>query len=499
MRLFTLIALALFGFAQFNMAQDAVQTPKLNAMSNVIGITAEGGATLGLTDYTTNKINYTGKASLEYYFPSTGSGNFGLRAFGQTGFISGKVPPPLSGNPTNELSSKIDLYGGGAFFVLSLGDAVYPWVGVGVSNLMFYPKDGNGNKLPNYQAANYHTYMLAYNGDIGVKVMLAQKISFNAAGGILVASKDYLDDIKSGPHNDLALSLTAGLSYYFGRDKDSDGDGVPDSKDACPNTPAGVKVDEFGCPLDSDGDGVPDYLDKCPDTPTGVKVDANGCPLDSDGDGVPDYLDKCSNTPAGVKVDASGCPLDSDGDGVPDFLDKCPNTPAGVKVDANGCPLDSDGDGVPDYLDKCPNTPAGVQVDSEGCPIKKETIIIQLPGEIKSVVLNGDANFEFNKSKLLPNAYTVLDSLVSTMKAHSDYRWEVDGYTDAVGSVKANIKLSKQRAQSVVDYLVSKGIESNKLKIVGYGKDNPIATNKTLEGRSMNRRVEIKILTNENK
>ncbi len=60
-------------------------------------------------------------------------------------------------------------------------------------------------------------------------------------------------------------------------------------------------------PLDSDGDGVTDDLDRCPDTPPGVKVDAQGCPLDSDGDGVADYLDKCPNTPMGATVDARGC------------------------------------------------------------------------------------------------------------------------------------------------------------------------------------------------
>jgi OOP family OmpA-OmpF porin len=63
---------------------------------------------------------------------------------------------------------------------------------------------------------------------------------------------------------------------------DSDGDGVPDDLDKCPNTPAGVKVDKDGCPIDSDKDGVADYLDKCPDTPSGVKVDANGCPFPTD-------------------------------------------------------------------------------------------------------------------------------------------------------------------------------------------------------------------------
>jgi len=113
-------------------------------------------------------------------------------------------------------------------------------------------------------------------------------------------------------------------------------------------------------------------------------------------------------------------------------------------------------------------------------------------------VLSGDINFEFNKSNLLPNAYVVLDRLVNTMNRHTDYKWEVDGYTDKIGSVNYNIKLSQRRAQTVEDYLVSKGVERNNLKIVGYGKANPIATNETPEGRSMNRRVEIKLLSKDN-
>jgi len=70
-----------------------------------------------------------------------------------------------------------------------------------------------------------------------------------------------------------------------------------------------------------------------------VKVDATGCPMDSDGDGVDDGSDRCPNTPRGVKVNATGCPLDSDGDGVADDADRCPNTPAGTRVDASGCPI----------------------------------------------------------------------------------------------------------------------------------------------------------------
>jgi OOP family OmpA-OmpF porin len=140
-------------------------------------------------------------------------------------------------------------------------------------------------------------------------------------------------------------------------------------------------------------------------------------------------------------------------------------------------------------------------VDSVGCPIKiiqKDTVVIVKPAVIHTIVISGDANFEFNKSKLLPNAYAVLDSLVITMKEHTDYKWEVGGYTDGVGSAKYNIKLSQRRAQSVVDYLVSKGVEKNSLKVIGYGKESPIATNETVEGRSMNRRVEIKLLSKGN-
>ena len=111
------------------------------------------------------------------------------------------------------------------------------------------------------------------------------------------------------------LAYTFGLTFLFGGEKkalaseykDSDGDGVYNHLDQCPNTPQGVTVNAAGCPLDSDGDGVFDYLDKCPDTPKGAGVDDTGCPLDSDGDGVFDYLDKCPDTPKGAGVDARGC------------------------------------------------------------------------------------------------------------------------------------------------------------------------------------------------
>jgi hypothetical protein len=229
--------------------------------------------------------------------------------------------------------------------------------------------------------------------------------------------------------------------------------------------------------IDSDGDGVPDWADKCPNTPKGVKVDKNGCPLDSDGDGVPDYLDRCPNTPRGVKVDKNGCPLDSDGDGVPDYLDKCPNTPRGVKVDKNGCPLDSDGDGVPDYLDKCPNTPRGVEVDAAGCWIAK------------------GLKFDFNKWDIKPEYYPSLDRAVRVLEMNPKLRVEIHGHTDSIGSQAYNLTLSEKRAQAVKDYLVSRGISTGRLTTRGMGKLDPVASNDTPEGRAQNRRVEFNIIS----
>ena len=125
--------------------------------------------------------------------------------------------------------------------------------------------------------------------------------------------KRRLENASADNMRDSLFSL--GLQIPFGpatpKWVDTDGDGVEDGSDNCPNTPAGTRVDTWGCELDSDGDGVKDSRDQCPGTPRGVAVDANGCPNDSDGDGVSDDMDKCPGTPAGEPVDANGCELDA--------------------------------------------------------------------------------------------------------------------------------------------------------------------------------------------
>ena len=290
---------------------------------------------------------------------------------------------------------------------------------------------------------------------------------------------------------------------------DSDGDGVPDSKDKCPDTPKGAKVNAQGCELDGDGDGVVDRLDKCPTTPAGRSVNAEGCELDGDGDGVVDALDKCPTTPAGRSVNAEGCELDGDGDGVVDALDKCPTTPAGRSVNAEGCELDGDGDGVVDALDKCPTTPAGRSVNAEGCeldgdgdgvldsadqcPTTPAGDRVDSKGCSLPTVLNlKGVNFDNNKDTLRPDAAAILDDAVATLKRYPALKVEIAGHTDSANSDAYNLDLSQRRAKAVLDYFVGHGVEADRLSAKGYGEAEPIADNASADGRFKNRRVELR-------
>ncbi len=248
--------------------------------------------------------------------------------------------------------------------------------------------------------------------------------------------------------------LNVGLGYAMGegrtRDVDSDGDGVLDSLDRCPGTPLGAVVNDQGCELDGDGDGVVDRLDLCPDTPRGAKVNAEGCPLDSDGDGVFDGLDQCPDTPAGAEVDARGCPLEVDGDG--------------------------DGDGVKDSMDKCPNTERGALVDAEGCSF-------QLSG----------ANFGSDSDVPLDSGLRRLDQVATRLADFPDLRIVVEGHTDSRGDAEYNLGLSERRARAVRDYLVERGVASDRLSTVGLGESQPVADNSTADGRAQNRRVVLRV------
>jgi len=157
---------------------------------------------------------------------------------------------------------------------------------------------------------------------------------------------------------------------------------------------------------------------------------------------------------------------------------------------------DSDGDGVPDFYDKCPNTPAGTKVDGSGCPLPavKPEEKIYITEADKSVVNEAIQNLQFESgtSTLSDASYASLEKLAKLLK-DKKYHLKLAGYTDATGSTALNLKLSKDRAEAIKMYLVSRGADPALIQTEGYGKANPIATNKTAAGRKLNRRVEFSL------
>lgn len=146
-------------------------------------------------------------------------------------------------------------------------------------------------------------------------------------------------------------------------------------------------------------------------------------------------------------------------------------------------PTDSDGDGVPDDRDRCPGTPAEAKVNRFGCPVEKE----------QSIVLKG-VHFEFDSAALTAEAEDRLDSVINALKSAEEIEVKIAGHTDSIGSAAYNLKLSKERAESVKEYLVNHGIDPDRLTTVGYGETRPIAPNTTEEGRAKNRRVELHVV-----
>jgi outer membrane protein OmpA-like peptidoglycan-associated protein len=372
---------------------------------------------------------------------------------------------------------------------------------------------------------------------------LAAGLGFRAAltPALLIRTEGTVTRNKSEPTglpkvNFSNVGINLGLSYMLGSKPvpDSDGDGILNNRDRCPDTPAGAQVDGRGCSRDSDGDGVQDGVDRCANTVAGATVDASGCTHDTDGDNIPDGLDRCPATPSGVLVDPRGCPKDSDGDAIPDGLDRCSDTPRGATVDALGCPGDEDGDGVLDGLDQCPRSPAGVTVNTAGCapsqapekaapsnpsaapaparpPVRAPAQVQGQPpaqppiqrqpraapnrgGALVAGVLPG-VGFDGGTARLQASSYQALDSVATILLADKSLRVEIGAHTDSrSGSPAENLRLTALQAEAVRDYLVVKGIPYQQLLARGYGASVPLTPDTTPRGVAANRRVEIKLI-----
>lgn len=221
-----------------------------------------------------------------------------------------------------------------------------------------------------------------------------------------------------------------------------------------------------------------------------ARSDDSQCTMsDSDGDGFLDINDECVNE-AGVAP--HGCPvLDSDGDGFLDDADECIDEPGVMPA---GCPIrDTDEDGLLDPVDQCiaqPETVNGFQ-DTDGCPDELPTELTAFNGIMQGI------RFQTDKAIILPRSRPRLDHAAELMLRFSEIRVEIIGHTDSKGDHDYNIDLSRRRADAVRAYLTDRGVAADRLRTRGAGPNEPIAENKTKQGRARNRRIEFKMLTNQ--
>jgi outer membrane protein OmpA-like peptidoglycan-associated protein len=292
--------------------------------------------------------------------------------------------------------------------------------------------------------------------------------------------------------------LIAGLTDNAGcpeeAPKDRDGDGIVDKNDRCGDQAEDYDAfqDDDGCPeLDNDKDGIVDTSDKCP-TDEGPLQNL-GCPIvDKDGDGTNDDKDKCPEEPEDKDgfQDEDGCPdLDNDSDGMPDGQDKCPAESG--PAENGGCPdTDKDGDGIVDRLDKCPEE-VGIQ-DEKGCAKQYKMVVVKKDRiEIKKQIKFGTASAKIvgkESFAILGDVAQVLRDMPTLKKLR------IEGHTDSVGNDAKNLKLSQNRADSVMAQLIKLGIDPGRLEAVGFGETRPIASNATKAGRAENRRIEFNVV-----
>jgi len=445
-------------FLQITLLSQTFNKPHI--LSSKLAITTEAGLSAPKFDYYKNKNDYIGRFAMEYYFPTTSIGIFGLKAIGGGGYLNVK-DPKTDISPIHPVELRNSYYYGEMMFsyTFSLGDFLLPYIGTGISYLNFELNDKDGNKIQKYGVFN--TTEINYTGEVGVKMMLASNLSLNLGVHTNISPNDNLDNLKTG-RNDFFHSAFGGLTFYFGGKKDTDGDGYYDDVDKCPDQPEDFDgfQDDDGCPdPDNDGDGIPDYLDKCPNQAE-----------DFDG-----YQDE------------DGCPdLDNDGDGILDANDKCPNQPEDFDgfQDDDGCPdPDNDNDGILDIYDKCPDQAEiynGID-DQDGCPdgfvqkVKVDTVFvtkfIQQKEILPFIELDATTIFAPNTNTFGPTAGISLDTIVTFLQNNPSTNWRIECYTDS--KAKKAKKLTTDRAAAVRDYFVARGVAKNRFVTYGMGSDFP--------------------------
>ena len=365
--------------------------------------------------------------------------------------------------------------------------------------------------------------------DLGVKVPLPRGLSLTAGAGIglirgigtpafrvlagLLWAPDFRDMDKDGvpDRSDQCPAQAEDVDGFQDSDgcpdPDNDGDLIIDARDRCPLEAEDRDTfeDEDGCPdKDNDKDGIDDLHDHCPlqaETKNGFK-DEDGCPdiPDADNDGVEDSKDKCPREAEDRDnwEDEDGCPdPDNDMDGVPDQFDDCPFEPEDMDnfQDDDGCPDDdNDEDGVLDDQDKCNGEKETIngRQDDDGCPDQGASHVQLEEGRIS---ITGVVEFEPGSATLSSRSHSLLGEVALLLKATPKIKQlRVEGHADASDDAEGDNVLSRDRAEAVRAYLIERGVRSNRLVSMGYGRSKPLSQGRDKRSRIRNGRIEFSIL-----
>ena len=320
-----------------------------------------------------------------------------------------------------------------------------PYLRVG-ANYLRHDYTGTGLTNGNGDAVGANHFTAAFGA--GLNLWLTKNFGLGLQGDLVNTPGD-----KTNVPN--FVQASASINFRFGNN-DRDKDGIKDKDDACPDV---FGLAQFqGCP-DTDGDGIADKDDNCPEV--AGPVENNGCPWpDTDGDGVLDKDDACPSV-AGP-AENKGCPWpDTDKDGILDKDDACPTVP-----------------GLPEY-NGCPRTAVEVAKDTEGA--------------LKDILFN------FNKATLRPESEPKLDLAAKYIKEFNGGQYLVIGHTDKKGSEAYNLKLSRERAASVVKALEARGVKAEQLKSKGVGEAEATVPETASDAeRLVDRKVEVKAIVDMN-
>ncbi|MES2428347.1 MAG: DUF6089 family protein [Bacteroidota bacterium] len=362
-----------------------------------------------------------------------------LPSFGlQLSYLGGKVSGTQSQNPaftsyTTKLNYAIDFSGNFTLANISWlnhRNYVQPYLTAGFGLSGYTP-----TFVANGQSVTVdHTIKNAYIPvGVGLKFNLSPSVNLDLGYQVNFVDGDNLDGYNVGPHNDKFSYGHAGLEFALGSSSKP--------QLATHNPVASMEYEHL-----TEEKRLQGQVDAQKSANDQLRTDLNATKTDL----------------AATNANLAKFTADSDGDGVPDFYDKCPGTPAGAKVDGSGCPL----------------------------PVAKDVKVF-VTEEDRKVVRDAIKNleFDFGKSTIRAHSYPSLDR-VAALLVNKNFSLKLAGHTDNVGSNDANLRLSKDRSESIKSYLVSKGANASRIEATGYGETQPIATNKTAKGRQLNRRVE---------